>query len=375
MTLKLRERIMKLDPVILAMTAGLIVFGLIALMSATGPIAFQRTGDSLYFVKRQLLFGIFPGLILFAFFAIVEYKRWKPLAGLFLIATFILLLLVYLPGIGFEVGGSRSWAAFGPIRFQPSEFVKLTFLIYLAAWLAERKEKAHDLKEGALPFAGMLGAVVLFLILQPDTGTMAVLAGTSVMLYLASGAPILWFGMLSFSGAGLVALLIKISPYRAARFMTFLHPELDPKGIGYHINQAILAIGSGGFFGLGYGKSRQKFLYLPEVEADSIFAVIAEEMGFVIVLIMLAAFAYLIFRCFKIAKEADDAFGAFLAAGVGAWLGIQLLINVMSMTGLMPMTGVTLPFISHGGTSMVVLMAAMGLIAGIPRHSKKRLRI
>ncbi len=375
MPLKLKERITRLDPVILMMTAGLVVFGLIALMSATGPIAFQRTGDSLYFVKRQILLGVLPGLVLFAFFAVIEYKRWKSLAGFLLIATFALLLLVYLPGIGFTIGGSRSWAALGPIRFQPSEFVKLTFLIYLAAWLAERKEKAYSLKEGALPFAGLLGAVVLFLVLQPDTGTMVVLAGTSVMMYLASGAPLLWFATLSLSGIGLVALLIKISPYRAARFMTFLHPELDPKGIGYHINQAILAIGSGGFFGLGYGNSRQKFLYLPEVEADSIFAIIAEEMGFVVVLFLLAAYASLVFRCFKIAKEADDAFGALIAVGVGSWVGIQLLINVMSMTGLMPMTGVTLPFISHGGTSMVVLLGAMGLVAGIPRHTKKRIHV
>lgn len=370
MGLSAKDRFLKLDPWILGLVAGLVIFGLIVLMSATGPVAFQRADDSLYYVKRQLLSGVMPGLVLFAFFAVIDYKILKKLAPFFLFATFALLLIVYLPGIGVTVGGARSWVSLGPVQFQPSELVKLTFLIYMAAWLSERADgKAHDLQEGLIPFMGLLGAVSLLLIIQPDTGTMAVVAGTVMVMYLASGAPLMWFVGLAALGVGVIAFLVKTSPYRAARFMTFLHPELDPQGVGYHINQAILAIGSGGILGLGYGKSRQKYLYLPEVEADSIFAVMAEELGFLITILFVLAFACLVWRCFKIALECRDSFGSYLAIGIGAWLGIQALVNIMSMTGLMPMTGVTLPFVSHGGTSMAVLLGAMGLIAGIPRHS------
>lgn len=373
MRLSLRDRIASIDPVITGLAFGLTVFGLAVLMSATGPVAFQRTADSLFFVKRQFLQGVLPGAFLFALFAVIDYRIWKKLAVFFLIATFVLLALVYIPNVGVVIGGARSWVDLGPLRFQPSEIVKFTFLIYIAAWLAERKGRAHDLKEGVLPFIGILSAVVFLLVIQPDTGTMAVVAATSLTMYLISGAPLAWFVLLALSGVGLVAFLIRISPYRAARFMTFLHPELDPKGIGYHINQAILAIGSGGVLGLGFGKSRQKYLYLPEVEADSIFAVMAEELGFIVILLFLTAYAFLIWRCFKIARDSRDEFGTFLAAGVGAWIGFQALINIMSMTGLMPMTGVTLPFISHGGTSLTILLAACGLVAGIPASNRKRL--
>ena len=365
-----KDRILRLDPLILGLVAGLVIFGLIVLMSATGPVAFQRTQDSLYYVKHQILSGVLPGLFLFAFFAVIDYRILKKLAPVFLIGTLALLLVVYVPGIGVTVGGARSWISLGSVQFQPSEIVKLTFLIYLAAWLSGRAGgKAHDLHEGLIPLAGMLSGVALLLIIQPDTGTAAVIIGTAMIMYLASGAPLIWFAGMVTLGAGAIAFLVKSSPYRAARFMTFLHPELDPQGIGYHINQAILAIGSGGILGLGYGKSRQKYLYLPEVEADSIFAVMAEELGFIITIVFVIAFGFLVWRCFKIALESRDPFGAYLAIGIGAWLGIQGLVNLMSMTGLMPMTGVTLPFISHGGTSMAVMLGAMGLIAGIPRHS------
>jgi len=368
-SLSAKDRLLRLDPWILGLVAGLLVFGLIILMSATGPVAFQRTQDSLYYVKHQMLAGILPGLFLFAIFAVIDYRFLKKLAPFFLFTTFVLLFSVYLPGVSVAVSGARSWISLGPIQFQPSEFVKLTFIIYLAAWLSARVEgKAHDIQEGLIPFFGVLGAVSLLLIIQPDTGTMAVVAGTAMIMYLASGAPLSIFAGLVAFGVSVIAFIVKTSPYRAARFMTFLHPELDPQGIGYHINQAILAIGSGGIFGLGYGNSRQKYLYLPEVEADSIFAVMAEELGFVMTVLFLAAFAVLVWRCFKIALESKDPFGSYLAVGVGAWLGIQGLMNIMSMTGLMPMTGVTLPFISHGGTYMAVMLAAMGLVAGIPRH-------
>ncbi|MDO8584027.1 MAG: putative lipid II flippase FtsW [bacterium] len=367
------DRLKSADPVVFGMTAALVIFGLIMLMSATGPIGMQRANDSFYYVRHQLLVGVLPGSVLFFLFALIPYRFWKAMALPALIASLLLLISVFLPGIGQAYGGSHSWVHIGPFNFQPSEIAKLSFLIYLAAWLSGRKDA--DVRSSAAPFFLALGVVMGLLLLEPDTGSMAVIVGMSLLLYFISGAPVTWFLGLGVLGAGLLAMLIKFSPYRAARFMTFLHPELDPKGIGYHINQAILAIGSGGFWGLGYGHSRQKFLYLPEVEADSIIAVIAEEMGFWLILILIAAFTYLVWRCFKIAKEAHDPFGTYLAAGIGSWLGIQVLLNVASMTGLMPMTGVTLPFISHGGSSMVVLLAAMGLLASVSARDTIRTRL
>ncbi|MSR85434.1 putative lipid II flippase FtsW [Candidatus Uhrbacteria bacterium] len=363
-----------LDPVIVGLTIALILVGLMILTSATGPIAFQRTGDSLFFVKRQLLTGVLPGLLGFFFLAFIDFRRWKKFAFLALITSIILLVLVYIPGIGEHSHGANGWIHVGSFNFQPSELVKLTFFLYLAGWLEKRQgTEAHQAKTGLLPFLIALGIIMLLLVLQPDTGSMAVIVGTSLLLYFISGAPIIWFGGLCALGAGVLVLLIKFSPYRAARFMTFLHPELDPKGIGYHINQAILAIGSGGLFGLGYGNSRQKFLYLPEVQSDSIVAVMAEEFGFIVMLMFIVVFGILVWRCFKIARASQDRFGMYLAASVGIWIALQTFLNVGSMTGLLPITGVTLPFISQGGSSLTVLLWAMGLVAGIPRAQGSRM--
>lgn len=361
------ERLRSLDPVIVGLTGLLLVIGLLSLFSATVAVSVQRSGDSLFFVKNQLVKGIFPGIIAFSLLALIDYRIWRKWAFGALIASIALLLLVYVPGVGVILNGAHGWIRIAGMQFQPSEFVKLTFLLYLAAWLAGRKtEEAHKIDTGLVPFLLALGGVMFLLIMQPDTGSMMVIVGTSLAMYFLSGAPISWFVLLSGAGAGMLTLLIRTSAYRAQRFNVFLRPELDPKGVGYHINQAVLAIGSGGWWGLGYGQSRQKYLYLPEVESDSIVAIIAEEMGFLAICLLILLFGALIWRCFTIAREAKDPFASYLAAGVGIMLTVQCAMNIGSMTGLMPITGVTLPFISHGGTAMVTILAAMGLVAGLP---------
>ncbi|MCC7357245.1 putative lipid II flippase FtsW [Candidatus Uhrbacteria bacterium] len=360
-----------IDRIFLILFGVIILFGLIMLLSASGPLGIQKFGDSWFFFKHQLTRGIIPGAFIFFILSYIDYRKWKPFALVALIVSIVLLLLVYVPGIGLRFGGAGRWVSIGPIAFQPSEFVKVTFLIYVAAWLAAKHEhKAKTLYEGLFPFLAALGLVMFLLIKQPNTGSMSVIVGSALLTYFVAGAPIVWFAFLGIGVVGLVALLIKLTPYRAARFMTFLHPELDPMGQGYQINQALLAIGSGGPFGLGYGHSRQKYLYLPEVAGDSVFAVIGEELGFVLTVGFLCLFAWFVYRCFSIARQAPDEFGRFLGTGIASWFAIQTIFNIASMTALMPITGVTLPFVSYGSSAMVSLCIGAGLLASISRYSK-----
>jgi len=364
----------QLEPIdrrFLWLISGLTVFGLLILLSASGPLGLSHFGDTWFYFKQQLTKGIIPGIFLFYIMSRIDYRNLRPLAVLALITSIVLLILVYIPGVGLRFGGAGRWVNLGLISFQPSEFVKVTFLVYVAAWLAARHQtKARTINEGLVPFLAALGVVMVLLILQPNTGSMAVITGSALLVYFIAGAPLAWFVTLGLGGLGLIAFLIKVTPYRAARFMTFLHPELDPQGIGYHINQAFLAVGSGGLFGLGYGHSRQKYMYLPEVAGDSIFAVMAEELGFFIVLVFLAALAVLINRCLYIARNATDDFGRFLATGIGCWIAIQAVLNISSMIGLLPMTGVTLPFVSYGSSSMISLAIGLGIIASISRQAR-----
>jgi len=352
------------DHLLLLLVIGLILFGLVMLSSASSPVGYKTFGDSYYFVKHQIFFGLIPGIFGLIFFLRLPYQRIKRHAFTMLLVSVGLLLLVFIPGIGSKFGTSHSWISVGGLfSIQPAEIVKLTFLFYLAAWLEKKSE--------FVPFLIALGAVLLLIMLQPDLGTTSIIAAMAFAVYFASGAPIMHLVVMGLAGFGGLGFLIAIAPYRAARFTTFLHPELDPQGIGYHINQALLAIGSGGFFGLGYGQSRQKFEYLPEVSGDSIFAVIAEEMGFVIAGLLVAAFAYLFWRGINIARRAPDAFGRYVAVGIVSWITLQAFINMGSMTSIMPMTGTTLPFVSYGGTSLAVTMSAIGVLLNISKASRK----
>lgn len=358
------------DRAIVGLYAGLVIFGLIVLISATGPIGYQQFGDSLYFFKRQVLLGVLPGVILFAAACRFPVARLKSMALPALIACIILLILVYLPGVGQTIGGSARWVQLGPVRFQPSEFVKITFLIYAAAWLSSRPLDARrSTDRGLIPFLSVLGVVLILLVLQPNTGSTAVIASAGLAMYFLAGAPVLWILGIVASGFAAVALLIKLTPYRAARFLTFLNPAADPQGIGYHMNQAILAVGSGGLFGLGYGQSRQKFLYLPEVPGDSIFAVMAEELGFFISLALIVAIGAMVFRALRSGRNASDEFSSLLAAGIAVWIGVQTFLNIGSMIGIVPMTGVTLPFISYGSSAFVSLSIATGIVYSISRSA------
>jgi len=350
----------------------LLIFGLVMLASASASVGYDRFGDSYYFVKHQVVFGLIPGIAGLVFFSRTSYAFWKKHAWNLLIASLALLVLVFIPGLSAGIGTAHSWISIGGwFTVQPSEFVKLFFLFYLSGWLDTRGEHGvKDVGSGFLPFVLVLLAIIGLLALQPDVGTMSIVVIMSLVTYFLAGAPMAYVLALVSAGMAGIALLIGLAPYRLQRFMTFLNPELDPQGVGYHINQALLAIGSGGFFGLGYGHSRQKFQYLPEVAGDSIFAIIAEEMGFVVACLLVAAFVAFLWRTLAIANGAPDRFGRLVAAGVGTWITVQALANIASMAGLMPMTGIPLPFVSYGGTSLAVSLSAVGVVLNISKYRR-----
>ncbi len=348
----------------------LVAFGLIMISSASVALSFEKFGEGYYYLKHQIIFGLIPGLILLGIFSYVDYRFWKKIALGLLGFSIFLLVLVFIPGIGAGYGSAKSWIYVLGVSFQPAELVKLTFLIYLATWLESRgKQKASDFTEGLVPFLSILSLIAFLLILQPDIGTMSIIILTGITVYFIGGANLIHMLFAGIGGFASLLVLIKVSPYRTARLMTFLHPEFDPQGIGYHINQAFLAIGSGGFWGRGFGLSRQKFQYLPEVAGDSIFAVIAEELGFVFVTLLILGFLYLMFRGFKIAQNSPDSFAKMLVIGIICWIMIQTFVNVGAMVGLLPLTGVPLPFISYGGTSLAVLLAACGIVINISKKT------
>jgi cell division protein FtsW len=361
----------KVDRGFLLLLGGLVLFGLIMLTSASFPLGLSRFGNGYYYVIHQLIFGLLPGLVGFAVAYKVPFTVYKKYATVMLFISLALLLLVFIPGIGAEFGGSHSWIMIGSFSMQPSEIVKLTFMFYLAGWLEKRSEhELKDFSQGVLPFLCVLGVVAALLIAEPDTGTMVIIVAMALATYFSAGAPLKYLLGVGAAGMAGLALLIKLTPYRAARFTTFLHPELDPQGVGYHINQALLAIGSGGIFGRGYGHSLQKFQYLPEVAGDSIFAVIGEELGFIFTFAFLALYFALLARGLRIAERAPDAFSRYLVVGIMTWLGVQAIVNIGAMVGLLPITGVPLPLISYGGTALAVSLTAMGIVANISTHAK-----
>jgi len=357
------------DKQLIILISFLTVFGLLMIFSAGVSLGWQKFGDSYWFVKHQILFGLLPGLVFFMIFSKIDYFKLKSLAGPMLLFSIVLLVLVYVPGIGSDFGTSRSWINFFGFSIQPSEIVKLTFLIYLVAWLSEKGEKQlKDLHQGFLPFIIVL-LVIMFLIgFQPDTGSMSIIVLTSLVVFFVAGGSLIHLSWLSTLGVIGLSLVIRFSSYRAVRLTTFLHPELDPQGVGYHINQALLAVGSGGLFGRGFGHSRQKFAYLPESAGDSIFAVMAEELGFIVAVALVAVFVILMLRVFKIAQRCNEPFGRLLAIGIVSWFVVQAFINIGAIIGVLPLTGVPLPFISYGGTALMICLAAAGILVNISRQ-------
>lgn len=364
------KTLQKPDYILLGTIIGLVVAGLIVIYSASVVESLERFHNTSHYFVHQLIYGAGIGLLALYICSRVDYHVWKKLIPLALIATVILLALVKIPQFSFAAGGATRWLQFGPIIFQPSEIAKLVLIFYLAGWMSERSHRGRGFYYDTLPAVVIVGFVAALILWQPDLGTMLVIVATGLAMFYVGGTPFKHLAAMVACGIIILLVLIKLEPYRARRLTTFLNPSMDPLGIGYQINQALLAIGSGGPWGYGYGLSRQKHNYLPEALGDSIFAVMAEELGFFRILAVLGLFLALALRGIKISLSAPDLFGKMLGVGIVASITIQVIINIGAISGLLPLTGITLPFFSYGSTSLIVILASMGIVLNISRQAR-----
>lgn len=347
---------------LIAIVTALLVFGLVIVYDSSTTISLKDFNDNYYYIRQQSIW-VLLGVMAATFFYFLDYRILKKFAFSMLLVSVGLLVAVFIPTLGVSGGGAHRWLDLGFVTIQPAEIIKLTGAIYLANLLEKQKK--------LIPFTIVVGVVTFITaVLQKDLGTTSVFVLMATAMYFTSGAPLLHF--LVFLPIALIAFLglTFTSSYRLQRVLAFLNPFSDVQGYTYHILQVLLALGSGGFLGVGLGQSRQKLEYIPEITTDSIFAVIGEELGFVGSMILIGLFIALIIKGFKIAQSCQDPFGKNLAIGLIAWLGIQTIVNLSSMIALLPLTGVPLPFISYGGSALVANMTAIGILLNISKQSK-----
>jgi cell division protein FtsW len=360
-----RRTLAVLTVAVVILTTG----GMVMVLSASSVSAFAEFGSSFLFFKRQLIYAVVGGAVAIGI-ARVPYhtwqKAWAPMLG----ATVLLLMLVLHPSIGTTVGGAARWISVGSISVQPSEPAKFFVVAGVASILSANLKYLHlDPVRWIAPIGLIVGLVTLLILLQPDLGTAMVIAGSVFLLLFVAGVRLrLLFSTAVLSTlAGLV--LIMGERYRRARFLSFLHPWADPSNSGYQVVQSLIALGSGHLFGVGLGASRQKWMYVPNAHTDFIFSIMGEELGLIGEVVVLALFGAFIYAGIRIAMRAPDSFGRLLAAGITGWLGLQALINLGAVTGMLPITGVPLPFMSFGGSSLIVSLAASGVLLSIGRAS------
>ncbi|MFC5403057.1 stage V sporulation protein E [Cohnella soli] len=353
----------------IAATIGILAIGIVMVYSASAVAAFHDYGDSYYYVKRQVVFGVL-GVVSMFITMNVDYTRWRKWAAPGLLVCFGLLVIVLVPGVGVVRGGARSWLGIGSFGIQPSEFMKLAMILFLAKFLSERQNQITLFTKGLLPPLAILGTAFGLIMLQPDLGTGMVMIGASLLAIYVSGARLAHLGGLALLGVAGLGALIAAAPYRLQRITAFLDPWQDPLGAGYQSIQSLYAIGPGGLVGLGLGMSRQKYNYLPEPQTDFIFSILAEELGFIGGALLILLFLLLIWRGMRTAITITDPFGSLLATGIVGIFAVQVLINVGVVIGMLPITGVTLPLVSYGGSSLTLLLTALGLLLNLSRYSR-----
>jgi len=352
-----------------AITTMLICIGIVMIYSASSIYALDKYHDSMFFLKRHASF-ILIGII-FTFLAmVIDYRRLKEISKSLLLISLFLLILVLVPGLGRQVGGARRWFRIGMISFQPSELVSLAMIIYIADFLSRKKDQLQDFWKGYLPPMIIMGGSVLLILMQPDLGSSLALSMVVFLMLFIAGVNVKHLGAMLVGAVPLLYILIFSVPYRRARIMSFLNPWADPHGSGFQIIQSQVALGSGKFFGLGLGHSKQKLFYLPAAHTDFIFSIIGEEIGLIGTLVIVTLFILFISKGLKIVKATEDRFGYFLGLGIVLMIALKALVNMGVSTGILPTKGLPLPFISYGGSSLVLDMVLVGLLLNISRFGE-----
>ena len=366
-----KRKTKSVDTFLLIIVISLVVIGFLIFLSASFGLLAQDNSPEL---SKILLNHIFFGFVLGGSGAYImskiSYVHLRTYSFYIYISALILTLAVFIPGLGFSHGGATRWLSIGPLSVQPAEFLKIAYIIYLSTWLYAVKDGVKTFKLGLLPFAVVSGLVSIILLLQPDTDTLVAILATGTVMYFVAGASMKHIGAIILTGIIGLSILAATRPYILDRFQTFLDPSSDPLNSGYQIQQSLIAIGSGGIFGKGFGHSVQKFNFLPEPTSDSIFAVAAEEFGLVGSVIIISLYLMLIIRIYTIASRQNERYAKFLSMGIGTLIVFQSFINIAAMLGLIPLSGLPLLFISHGGTALFFTLLSVGIVLNISRkHS------
>ena len=338
------------------------------LASASSALGQAQFNDSYFYLKHQLIYGLLPGVLGFLIGYFVSYERWKKIALPLLLVGIACLGLVF-THFGLVLNGTNRWLRFGPVQFQPAEIVKLVYILYVAAWLSNaRLKREHDIRKGLVPFLIVSGVIAGLLILQPATSTVAILLGSGLIVYFASGAPKRYLIGIILLALFVIAAVVYVTPYRRARILGFMNQNADTQGQNYQVNQALIAIGSGGLWGVGYGRSATK-ASLPAAIDDSIFAVIGEELGFAGTAVLIVLFCLFALRLFWDSRRVGDRFGRLLLIGIGTVISVQAFVNIASTAGVVPLTGVPLPFVSYGGTALAVFLTMSGIALNVTKNT------
>ncbi|MCC7469926.1 MAG: putative lipid II flippase FtsW [Bacteroidetes bacterium] len=362
------SKIGKIDKFFLGIVITLLGFGFFSFVSASLGVLARSGEDKFWGIIISQSLGLVLGALFMWLFSRIDYKFWRRNAFYLFLFAIGLTLLVFIPSLSFEHGGARRWITLGPISFQPVEILKIAFIIYFAGWLSWVKAKAKQVKFGILPLVAMLLVVAAILLQQPDTKSIILIFIASASMLILSGVPWRYIFIAIGIGALMFGVLAISKPYLFKRVTTFLNPSSDLQGSSFQLQQSLIGIGSGGIFGRGLGQSLQKFTYLPEPQGDSIFAVVGEEFGFIGTTIVVVLFLIFGLRGMRIAYRAPDSFGRLMVAGLVILLLAQSFLNIASIIGLFPLTGVPLVFISHGGTSLMIAMATVGIILNVSRY-------
>lgn len=370
-------------PLAIAVTA-LLILGILILSSISVSFSQEKFNNTTYFLFHQLLIGIIPGLILAFIVFKIKLETIKKFSTYLIGLAILLTLAVFIPGLGIISGGAPRWLNLGFATFQPAELLKLSFIIYLSAWLvnpAKREKFIKDPKRigkslyrriknelmGLVPFLMVLGVIIILLVFQNDMSTLMMIIGTAVIMYFVANTPFWHTIIVLLLCSGGAWMFIKLFPFRMKRILVFLNPNIDPMGMGYQIKQILIAVGSGGILGLGLGESVQKFGFIPQTMADSIFAIYAEELGFLGALLLIGLYLFVFYRGFLIFKRSKDSFSKFLAIGISFWICAQGFFNIGAMIGLLPLTGIPLPFISYGGSHVIAELVGVGILLNISK--------